>query len=67
VGATPIDNNDADGKSGKLYGWLLIIRCTSVLESQASDFCGKEITALSPDFPYFHKTAIITTLIKRRQ
>jgi len=29
VGATPIDNNDADGKSGKLYGWLLIIRCTS--------------------------------------
>ena len=28
MGATPIDNNDADGKSGKLYGWLLIIRCT---------------------------------------
>ncbi len=22
--------NDADGKSGKLYGWLLIIRCTSI-------------------------------------
>ncbi len=28
MGATPIDDNDADGKSGKLYGWLLIIRCT---------------------------------------
>ncbi len=30
MGATPIDDNDADGKSGKLYGWLLIIRCTSL-------------------------------------
>ena len=30
MGATPIDNNDADGKSGKLYGWLLIIRCTRI-------------------------------------
>ena len=28
MGATPIDNNDADEKSGKLYSWLLIIRCT---------------------------------------
>ena len=24
-----VQTNDADGKSGKLYGWLLIIRCTS--------------------------------------
>ncbi len=31
MGATPIDDNDADGKSGKLYGWLLIIRCTRLL------------------------------------
>ena len=31
MGATPIDDNDADGKSGKLYGWLLIIRCTSYI------------------------------------
>ncbi|NBI57873.1 hypothetical protein D3Z53_07250 [Lachnospiraceae bacterium] len=29
MGATPIDVNDADGKSDKLYGWLLIIQCTS--------------------------------------
>ena len=36
MGATPIDNNDADGKSGKLYSWLLIIRCTSNL-SQEND------------------------------
>ena len=28
MGATLIDDNDADGKSDKLYGWLLIIRCT---------------------------------------
>ncbi len=34
MGATPIDNNDADGKSGKLYGWLLIIRCTSITSFQ---------------------------------
>ena len=33
MGATPIDDNDADGKSGKLYGWLLIIRCTSILSA----------------------------------
>ena len=26
--ATSIDYNAADGKSGKSYGWLLIIRCT---------------------------------------
>ena len=31
MGATPIDDNDADGKSGKLYGWLLIIRCTRLV------------------------------------
>ena len=28
--ATSIDYNAADGKSGKSYGWLLIIRCTSL-------------------------------------
>ena len=26
--ATSIDDNAADGKSGKSLGWLLIIRCT---------------------------------------
>lgn len=27
--ATSTDDNAADGNSGKSYGWLLIIRCTS--------------------------------------
>ena len=48
MGATPIDNNDADGKSGKLYGWLLIIRCTSTdgyLSSHKAD-----------DFPISYKS-----------
>ncbi len=42
MGATPIDDNDADGKSGKLYGWLLIIRCTRGEERDETDIadCG---------------------------
>ena len=33
--ATSIDDNAADGKSGKSLGWLLIIRCTSLYERLA--------------------------------
>ena len=46
MGATPIDDNDADGKSGKLYGWLLIIRCTSTVEPEE---------CLSDSVYYFNK------------
>ena len=53
MGVTPIDDNDADGKSDKLYGWLLIIRCNSDESSNDSD-SKANTTTYNSDLSYIY-------------